>query len=486
MKEIDSYTILKKCFFILILGVVLCSCQKDKSAMNLLFAGDVILDRGVKDEMKLYGDSLLINSLKSAGQKDFFILNYEGVFTNSVESQKDTFNFKALQNKASLLYKGGVTHVSVANNHSYDFKKDGFKQTVETLIENDLVPLGELCQPKILQKKAYKSAVLSVSLTTHNELLCISSVEKLKQSVENFIAQYPEIPLIVFIHWGLELQPSPENWQKNLAKELVHLGVDGIIGHHPHVVQTVEFIDEKPIFYSVGNYIADAYLPNTNKAYTVTLTIADEITDIKIQPILIQRYFPEFVNANDQLSYIKEFLSFSDNVCALQQKDGWLIKPIEQINFQEETNLWVFVADNKLLAIKKLLSGSYSLKQYVSKNITTTISLHGGLSEIQFSDINNDGVTDILLGISKKVKFDPVLKKRINIYTYKQHRIQPLWLGTKFIHDVVNFDTRKIDDINYLTTLEKDHNGEKHHRIYQWDDFGFALTTFNQINTNEN
>lgn len=454
--------------------------------MSVLFTGDVILDRGVNDEIKLHGDTLLVNALKKSGKKDFFIINYEGTFTNSDISQNDLYNFKTDESKASLIKQGGVTHVSVANNHIFDFGNIGFKNTISAIRKQNLTPLGETCKPKILTKGNHKCAILSASLTTYNDSFCISSIEQLKNSVELFGNENQSIPLILYIHWGLELQPKPENWQRDLARDLVKLGVDAIIGHHPHVIQTIEFINGTPVFYSIGNYIADAYLPDTDYSYTVELTVTNKIQDIKIRPFTIDNYFPKPINPKEQFSIIKNYLSYSEGICALQLTDSWMIKPIKNVNFQEKANLWIFAEDKIITAVKRLQSGSHLLTLYTQSNTSNTISLYGQLSEIQISDINNDGSSDILLGISKKVNFDPVLKKRINIYSYQNQNLQPLWLGTKFIHDVENFDVYRIENFNYLTTLETDKNGNRYQGVYEWDDFGFALTEINQIKTNEN
>jgi hypothetical protein len=116
---------------------------------------------------------------------------------------------------------------------------------------------------------------------------------------------------------------------------------------------------------------------------------------------------------------------------------------------------------------------------------SNTVSLHGQLSELDMSDINSDGVSDILLGISKKVNFDPVHKKRINIYTFSNENLQPLWLGTKFVYDIRSFSVKDSAGLHYLITTEIDEAGIQYNGVYQWDDFGFALNEMNQISNNE-
>ena len=57
------------------------------------------------------------------------------------------------------------------------------------------------------------------------------------------------------MHWGEENHFVPSNSQKKQAKYLASLGVDIIIGTHPHVIQPIEWIDDTLVIYSLGNLI---------------------------------------------------------------------------------------------------------------------------------------------------------------------------------------------------------------------------------------
>ena len=62
--------------------------------------------------------------------------------------------------------------------------------------------------------------------------------------------------LMVAMHWGVEYQTSPNAYQQDMAKFLADLGVDIIIGTHPHVIQPVTWIDDTLVIYSLGNFIS--------------------------------------------------------------------------------------------------------------------------------------------------------------------------------------------------------------------------------------
>lgn len=466
-----------------ICSIAFLSCNQNNEPLKVSFTGDVMLDRGINDQLRLYGDSLLIHSFSSFKESDAVIINLEGTLTDSDSAQNDTYNFQADKHKAEIIRNAGVTHFSVANNHSCDYGKKGFENTIDAVIKSGAEVLGSEYEPKLITKKTYTCAVLSVSLTSHNEHLPISSVSELKQSVSSFIDKNKTIPFVLYIHWGLELQSESQQWQKELARELIEMGVDAIIGHHPHVVQQIEFIHNKPVLYSIGNFIADAYLPDSDFCYTVEMNITDSIESIFIQPQKLKRYFSASLTKKEQLEALKKHLRFS-NVGLVYKNNKWEIKAPEKMDFTENSGLWMFAEKNTVSAIKKLHNNSYLLQFQKSGESANVLNLHGALSEFQIGDINNDNKTDVLIGISKKVRFDSAFNKRINIYTFDNKALEPLWLGTKFINDVVSFDIINEKHKNYLTTVEQVDSVTITNRIYEWDDFGFGLYNKNENSQN--
>ncbi|MDX9854930.1 MAG: hypothetical protein RBS81_14200, partial [Tenuifilaceae bacterium] len=123
----------------------------------------------------------------------------------------------------------------------------------------------------------------------------------------------------------------------------------------------------------------------------------------------------------------------------------------------------------------------YILSLHTKGNAYNPIALRGDVSELQIADINNDGADDVLVGIAKSVKFDPVVKKRLNAFTLRNGNFQALWLGTKFVHDLLTFNVLRIDHYNYLQTVEQDSLGNQYKGTYTWDNFGFALIKMDKI-----
>ncbi len=94
--------------------------------------------------------------------------------------------------------------------------------------------------------------------------------------------------VIVSMHAGNEYMESRSESQKNFAHAAIDAGAEMVIGHHPHVVQTLEKYHGKYIFYSLGNFVFDQnFSEETNKGLMLKAIIQDKKI-IKIEPIEIK------------------------------------------------------------------------------------------------------------------------------------------------------------------------------------------------------
>jgi hypothetical protein len=451
-------------------------CNNKKPPLRLAFTGDVNLSRGVEDELRLHGESRLTEAFSILGNHDFLIINLEGCLTDSgLPQEGEHYVLKASPKRVHSLHKAGVTHVSVANNHSDDYGETGFSSTLRALQSHGLEPLGEQAGVCILEQHDQRCALLAASLIPGNDKLAIQSVAALKEAVSQASSKHKGIPLIIYIHWGLEYQYEPEPWQRELAAELISLGADAIVGHHPHVSQTVEFFDGKPVLYSLGNFVADVYLPGTEYGLTLSLEVQGEELIPRLIPVQLSDYFAKTHAHYNKEEAIQQQLGFSEEICVIQTSRGCLVKPLEMVDFQEDTDEWLVFNKGAFAKIKKLGPRSHLVFFEKDEIRANPVNLHGELSELSIADINQDGDLDLLVGIGKKVHFDPVEAKRIQIYSFSEGALKPLWLGTRFMFPVEQFQVVYQDRIPYLATVEMRENGEKFNGRYQWDEFGFRL-----------
>lgn len=74
-------------------------------------------------------------------------------------------------------------------------------------------------------------------------------------SVRATVNKYPDAKIITYMHWSYELEAEPQPFERELAKKMIDLGAAGVIGSHPHRVGGFELYKEKPIVYSLGNWM---------------------------------------------------------------------------------------------------------------------------------------------------------------------------------------------------------------------------------------
>jgi poly-gamma-glutamate synthesis protein (capsule biosynthesis protein) len=164
--------------------------------------------------------------------------------------------------------------VGVANNHSGDYGPDGLLDEL-TLLDRARLPYfgggrdrKEAYQPLILNRNGRRVALLaydgfppkSFEAGEHRPGTAWLSPESALAGIKAARTEYHADLVIVLLHWGHELRPTPDDSQKALARRLIDAGADAVVGAHPHVTQTVDFYRGRPIIYSLGNLVFD-YFP---------------------------------------------------------------------------------------------------------------------------------------------------------------------------------------------------------------------------------
>ena len=69
--------------------------------------------------------------------------------------------------------------------------------------------------------------------------------------------------VVVYVHWGVEREEFPKDYQRTLGRQYIDAGADLVVGSHPHVLQGIEYYQGKPIVYSLGNFVFGSSIPKT-------------------------------------------------------------------------------------------------------------------------------------------------------------------------------------------------------------------------------
>jgi poly-gamma-glutamate synthesis protein (capsule biosynthesis protein) len=89
------------------------------------------------------------------------------------------------------------------------------------------------------------------------------------------------------MHWGIELDAIPYERQTSVARALVDAGADVVIGAHPHVVQSFEYYNGKPIIYSIGNFLFNANNPDIAVVF-LRFGVAERSVTVEVAPARVQ------------------------------------------------------------------------------------------------------------------------------------------------------------------------------------------------------
>jgi len=195
------------------------------------------------------------------------VLNLEGAFIKSGELTY--INKGVLFNHSSILgcFKDyNVKAVSLANNHSCDID-GGLLKTINILEEEDIHSIGagsygNADDEKVITFEDNCYILIAVGwetiqcpkVTKNRMGVAPFNSKKLLKKVSELKETYPTSVIIVNIHWNYELERYPQPAHRELAFNLIDMGVDAIIGHHPHIVGGIEIYKGKPIVYSLGNW----------------------------------------------------------------------------------------------------------------------------------------------------------------------------------------------------------------------------------------
>lgn len=146
----------------------------------------------------------------------------------------------------------------------------------------------------------------------------IDSTESLENSRSKISMVEPHTDLVlVHCHWGDEFVPLPNQSQRRIARKIIASGADVIFGHHPHVYQGCEYGDDRPVFYSLGNFISDMKQPYVRKAAMVKISYnADLAAKVRVCPTHINDSFsPKFSKSGTKTKHImraNKFISLLD------------------------------------------------------------------------------------------------------------------------------------------------------------------------------
>ena len=176
-------------------------------------------------------------------------------------------NLKSLPETAEILSYLGVDIVATANNHFFDYEKEGMLSTFEALGLHNIQWVGsgmnleQASKPLIVELNGLRFAIINATenewSTTHGDQPGTNPMEPVhlfRQITESKkVADFA----IVIAHGGYEFYNLPSKRIKELYHFFVDAGADAVISHHTHTISGHEVYKQCPIFYGIGNFCFD-------------------------------------------------------------------------------------------------------------------------------------------------------------------------------------------------------------------------------------
>ncbi len=287
--------------------------KKDEDYTAKVFmVGDALIHSAVYEDARQsdgsYDFTPMLSAIKPISSKyDLAYYNQETILGGKDLGYSNYPRFNSPQEVGDAFVDAGFNLVSLATNHTMDKGEQGVLNSVAYWkTKSNVVSSGQWSSEEernqsittIHEVNNIKYAFISYTIWTNGlstptgkeYLNNLYSEEKAKADIEAVRDKVDFV--IVAMHWGTEYSFKVDAKQEEIANYLSSLGVDLIIGAHPHVIQTVEYINNNKTFvvYSLGNFISDQNdVDNfTGLAFEVTLKkhvdVDDKVTNSVVEP----------------------------------------------------------------------------------------------------------------------------------------------------------------------------------------------------------
>jgi len=256
--------------------------------------------------------------------------NFEATYPSTSKLDKVGPNLKISNDYAKTLSQIGFNAMSLANNHVMDYRERGLLKTIDELTKFGIDTFGageNYCAASRQLTVEIGSTTIGIfGMCEHNEVPADDSNPGTmdiysQRSMSCLVNSLDQNDIVVaVVHGGIEEIPIPPGVWRETLRGLIDIGVDAVIGHHPHIPQGYECYNDGYIFYSLGNWMMyEEDKPNTHWSYGVAIEIGDgSISSVNIVPFRINngQICRLYLSENP---HIKDYLRKSSNIISGEQ-----------------------------------------------------------------------------------------------------------------------------------------------------------------------
>ncbi len=296
--------------------------------ITFLFAGDIYLSDYVTQAYQKSGIAGVLDAgyRQQIADADVFFANEEFPFSDRGEAIDDKeYTYRVPTSWISVFRELGLDGVTLANNHVLDYGADALLDTYNVLDSAGIIHTGageDLTAakvPAVFSAGDKTVAIVGASRVTPDATWFASRYnagvfsayqpENLLEQIRTLAEDDIYDAVIAYIHWGIERDEFPQDYQRTLARQLIDAGADIVIGAHPHVMQGIEYYKGKPIFYSMGNFIFGSSIPRT--ALLKVTWKGDDDPTFKLLPGSAAFGYTQMMNSDEKR---QEFFRYMESI----------------------------------------------------------------------------------------------------------------------------------------------------------------------------
>lgn len=288
--------------------------------------GDILIHKRVYNDAKVAEGYDFMPMLEQVtpyiGNATITFANQETMI-GGVEHGLSTYPaFNSPTEVGDALKKIGVNIVSLANNHTLDRGEEVIQSALnhweaidmmyvgayQDELDRDEVRIIETAEGISVAFLAYTYGTNGIPVPSGKEYL-VNLIDKEIIKEDLATAKAKADVTIISLHFGNEYERMPSEEQKELVQFVVDEGVDVVLGHHPHVLQPVEWVTGKEgnkalVAYSLGNFLSgqDKLYRQIGGILKFTITKTTQSNDVTIE-IHSPTFLPTFNASDNELNY---------------------------------------------------------------------------------------------------------------------------------------------------------------------------------------
>lgn len=267
---------------------------------KITFTGDLSPSRYLKEQSKKYGPDVFYKDVKDIWKdSDISLVNVE---SSVLKEDPDEKEYKKREkssagtgvyldsNKEDIkaIKESGVNLIGYANNHSMDYGVSGLEETLEIFEEEGVDYIGsgrnleEAIEPYSEEIDGEKIGIMALADTPIRNGLAKKNRPGVNTTANSYLDREIEKMIrkndfnILYVHWGTEYALKPDKEIRELGREYIDMGVDLVVGSHPHVLLPVESYNDGLIVYSLGNLVFDQSVGRTTDSAIANLYLGEE------------------------------------------------------------------------------------------------------------------------------------------------------------------------------------------------------------------